>query len=629
MSMVSIEAEDFCSYQTLKLKLRKRGLVWVGGENEDTAAATSNGSGKTTLFKAIGWAAYGKTVDGKDGDEVIRFGQKCAKTTLRFADGYTVVRERRKASPKLYMWQGEEEIKGSKDELQARIDSLMGQDWQTFRNISLYGQRDNQRFIHPDTPDKERKDVLHRILRTGIYAGAHSWIKEESLKQKRAIDALQVEVDKALARLEEYDLEDLERQRDEWEESRKRRSANHKAQARKFLDAAKEMLEGAANLPELEATLAALVSKQAAVKALERDIEALESAEEIAVGALASAHTKSVGAAALVSTLEKQRAKLDTDDGTCPLCSGDMSVGGAAEHLAELDAQLAKEKKALTKLQEAERVATVGAKAAEELLGKRRKELKVLRVELEELPDAQASVSNAKRAAERAAEQKAQARDALDLVKSVNAEPNPLNEQITRARERIEKATATAEASKKAVKEATYQRAHYEFWVKGYSPSGCPSFALDAVMPLITERANHYLATLADGDITLNFSTQRELKSAKGEFRDEIGIEWEIEGVPGYEPSGGQWKKMEVATNFALMDLASAQEGAKSDILLLDEVFDGLDAEGVDRVGILLQKLRVERSTIMVVSHAPNMQEWFERALMVKKYDGISTVEAA
>ena len=44
---------------------------------------------------------------------------------------------------------------------------------------------------------------------------------------------------------------------------------------------------------------------------------------------------------------------------------------------------------------------------------------------------------------------------------------------------------------------------------------------------------------------------------------------------------------------------------------------------------ILLQKLRSERSTIMVVSHAQNMQEWFERALMVKKFGGISSCDVA
>jgi len=629
MGLISIEAEDFCSYQTLKLKLRKRGLVWIGGENEDTAAAASNGSGKTTLFKAVSWGTYGKTVDERDGDQVIRFGQKCAKVTCRYTDGYVSLRERRKGSPKLFLWKGEEEIKGSKEELQARIDALMGQDWQTFRNVSLYGQRDNKRFIHPETSDKERKDVLHRILRTGIYSVAHKWVQEEALKLKRAADALQVEVDKAMARLEEYDLEDLERQRDEWEESRKRRVNAQKTTARGFVDAAKETLKEAGDLPALETRLAGLLAKQPAVKALQGELEALETADEEIGDRLAAAHTKSVAAAASLQALEKQRAKLETEDGTCPLCSGDMTAGSAAEHVAELDAQLEKDRKALKKLQAAESMIATESRAHGDAMTTKRAALKRLRADLEDLSDAQAAVNDAKRASERAAEQKAQARAALDLAKEIAAEVNPLTEQMERARERSKKAIEARDAAKLSLGVTAEERAHYEFWTKGFSPSGCPSFSLDAVMPSLTERTNYYLETLADGDITMNFSTQRELKSAKGEFRDEIGMEWEIEGVPGHEPSGGQWKKMEIACNFALVDLVASQEGAQSDLLLLDEVFDGLDPEGVDRVGILLQKLRSERSTIMVVSHAQNMQEWFERALMVKKFGGISSCDVA
>ena len=629
MGLISIEAEDFCSYQKLSLKLRKRGLVWIGGENEDTAAAASNGSGKTTIFKAISYGPYGKTVDEKDGDQVIRFGQKCAKVTCRYTDGFKSVRERRKASPKLFLWKGEEEIKGSKEEIQARIDALMGQDWQTFRNVSLYGQRDNKRFIHPDTSDKERKDVLHRILRTGIYSVAHKWVQEESLKLKRAADALQVDVDKALARLEEYDLEDLERQRDEWEESRKRRVNTQKANARGFVDAAKETLKEAGDLPALETRLAELLAKQPAVKTLQGELEALEAADEEIGDRLAEAHTKAVAAAASLSSLEKQRARLNTEDGTCPLCSSDMTEGSAAEHVAELDAQLAKDKKALVKLNAAQTAAKDESTASDDALTAKRAALKRLRALLEELPEAQAAVNGAKRASERADAQKAQARAALDLAKEIAAEVNPLTEQMERARERSKKAIEARDAAKVSLAVTAEERAHYEFWTKGFSPSGCPSFSLDAVMPSLTERTNYYLETLADGDITMNFSTQRELKSSKGEFRDEIGMEWEIEGVPGHEPSGGQWKKMEIACNFALVDLVASQEGAQSDLMLLDEVFDGLDPEGVDRVGILLQKLRSERSTIMVVSHAQNMQEWFERALMVKKFGGISSCDVA
>jgi DNA repair exonuclease SbcCD ATPase subunit len=176
---------------------------------------------------------------------------------------------------------------------------------------------------------------------------------------------------------------------------------------------------------------------------------------------------------------------------------------------------------------------------------------------------------------------------------------------------------------------AASEAAMADFWVRGFGPQGLPSFILDSVMPYLTERANHYLETLADGDILMEFTTQRELKSDKGALRDEIAINWTIEGIAGYPPSGGQQRKMEVATDLALMDLAEAREGSGLSLFMADEILDGLDAEGTERVMSLLQDLRARRSTVFVISHASSMHELFERQFTVVKEDGVSRLEIA
>ncbi len=153
-----------------------------------------------------------------------------------------------------------------------------------------------------------------------------------------------------------------------------------------------------------------------------------------------------------------------------------------------------------------------------------------------------------------------------------------------------------------------------------------PSYVLDGVMKHITDRANYYLDILSDGDIIIEFKTQRELKSSKGDFRDEIDIRWTVEGIEGYSPSGGQQRKIEIATDLALMDLAEAHEGTKPSLFIADEILDGLDSEGVDRVLLLLQKLRSRRETIFVISHQPSMGEIFEKSFHVVKDEGISTL---
>lgn len=630
MSLVSIEAENFCCFPALKLKLKRRGLVWVGGTNNDTESATSNGSGKSTIFKAIGWAAYGQSVDGADGDEVIRHGQKLAQTKLKFTEGYEAVRERRKGTGKLRLFRGEEEVLGSKEEIQAQIDRLMGMDWQTFRNVAMYGQRDTKRFVHPDTTDRERKEVLGRILNTGIYGVAYTWIKEQALKHKKNAERAESEREKAQARVDEYDLSALKAERDEWETARKARMVSKREQAKALVEEAKELLASPVDVAALETRLAELKEQQRAAKALEGDIETLEPVATKLRQDQFEAATKETVARRALEAAEKAHDKVVTDgDGVCPLCTGSLKTGGAAAHVAELVSDLEAKKKAHKAADKARTAATEAADAKHAELRRARAALKASRDEAEAIPDVQQEIADAKAVAAQAASKREQAKLALETAQAINAEANPVIGQIERARERIKKARDEIAKADAELVEIRSDIAHVEFWQKGFSPSGMPSFALDAVMPMITEYANKYLKTLSDGDITVEFGTQRELKSAKGEFRDEISLSWEIEGVKELPPSGGQWKKMEIATNFALMDLVASQEGASSSILLLDEVFDGLDAEGVDRVGILLQKMRAKRDTIMVISHSSSMQEWFERALMVEKREGASYVEAA
>jgi DNA repair exonuclease SbcCD ATPase subunit len=630
LTLAALEATDFCCFPELKLKLRKRGLVWLGGVNEDTASATSNGSGKSTVFKAIGWAAYGRSVDGADGDEVIRHGQKTAQTKLRFVEGYEAVRERRKGTGKLKLFKDGEEQHGSKEELQAQIDRLMGMDWQTFRNVAMYGQRDTKRFVHPETTDRERKEVLGRILNTGIYAVAHTWVKEQALQRRTDAARFGAEADKAAARIAEYDLADLGKQQRVWEAKRKERLAAKREQARELLSDAKDLVKDPPDIAALEKRLEDLREAKRAATALETDIDALEVVWDEYDAAAALASTVHVRAQSKASSAEAAWEKLNGDsDGVCPLCSGDLGSGNAAAHVAELKEAMDAANKALKKASaawtEAKRLAD--DKAAE--IKRAKLALRASRAESEGISEIQDEISEAKATAARAKAKREQAKLALEAASEIKDEANPMDAQIERAKERIAKATLEQHAADESFKAARVQLAHYEFWQRGFSPNGMPSFALDAVMPAISERANHYLETLADGDINVEFKTQRELKSAKGEFRDEIEMSWEIEGVAGLPPSGGQWKKMEIATNFALMDLVASQEGASTSILLLDEVFDGLDAEGVDRVGVLLQKLRAKRETIIVISHSATMQEWFERALVVEKKDGASALSAA
>lgn len=629
MDLLSILGEDVCSFERIQLPLHQQGLVWVGGTNLDSEAAKSNGSGKSNIFKLISWTMYGETIDGDEGDAMIRLGTKCARGTLECLDGETqwlIIRERRKGAPRLYLQRDGVAQAGSRVELQARINTLFGLDFPAFRNTALYGQRDLKRFVEPSVSDADRKEVLQRILRTSIFGTCHDWVKEQKTELKKQSDALLEGIAKHSARLEEIDLPALETEAAEWGDKRRARVATARSRIKTLTEEAKELRATAPLLAPIETSLAKLREVRVEVEVLADAIESLDEAVS---------KCQAVFLDAEVNRKTTERARLDLDErltalegeDTCPTCGSGLHEGAAHDHIAKMRADFASADEAWNDAVDAvSKARAMGADANRKRVAALAagRQLRVIdndiAVKLDELSEAREHdqrVDNAVIAAQAAVAE----------VKAIAAESNPHTARLETAKARVDELERKREQEQIELDEVNNERAHYEFWMRGFGPTGLPSFALDKWMPYLTERANHYLEVLADGDITMTFATQRELKSGKGEYRDQISIRWCVEGVADYPPSGGQFKKMSVATDFALMDLACSREGAHIDLLCLDECLDGLDVEGRQRVLQLLHSLRSKRGTILVISHESDVAEVFERAINVVKQDGVSRLE--
>jgi len=216
MGLVSVEATDFGPFKHIMLPLQNQGLVWVGGENRDTKAADSNGAGKTSLLKAVTWCLYGDTIDGERGDKVIHKGAKRAKVVTLLDGDWKVDRQRAKGSPKLQLIQPDGKAwQGSKEDIQAKVIEMVGVDFKAFKNTVLYGQNDSARFANPKTRDGERKDMLHRIMRTEVLKQCHDEIKVQAKVVKDELKELATEIETLEARVHEHDLDGIQTRHDE------------------------------------------------------------------------------------------------------------------------------------------------------------------------------------------------------------------------------------------------------------------------------------------------------------------------------------------------------------------------------------------------------------------------------
>lgn len=116
----------------------------------------------------------------------------------------------------------------------------------------------------------------------------------------------------------------------------------------------------------------------------------------------------------------------------------------------------------------------------------------------------------------------------------------------------------------------------------------------------------------------------------QGALREQFGIEVvNAKGAKQFQAlSGGEKRKVRLATAMALQDLVATRATKPIDLFVADEIDDALDAAGLERLmGLLEQKAR-ERGTVLIVSHN-SLRDWIRDVMLVVKENGASTIEMA
>ena len=626
---------DFCCIGSGEIELGKAGLVYVTGQNNDSDSASSNGAGKSTIWKALTWCLFEGAVDGDKADAVIRRGGKSAKVTLALSrdgrDPLTIQRTRRKGSTKVILMDAEgEPMAVSKAEAQAIIEDYVGLDFESFRNTVLYGQNDRSRFADPTTTDGKRKDILRRLLKTTVYQDCLERAREWKASLGMEGSVLANEIGIARSRLSEYDLNAIQERHDGWETDRQERVDG-------YLEDAKRHKALATSLKPDSERLDALVEERDAVSEGVEEWKGDGRRDELR-DQMSEATSRRAELGSEVKAAERERARLGDELSSlsgddCPVCKSPLDGQAPEAYKGGLREALKATIKVAGDKAKAREVARSQLAVMETDLAHEDTLAKEHAMGLTQVADLDRAIASEERAQEGVKVQVThaieKARDALGMFKETRAETNPHADSLATAAKRVEEVKTELEDAQSRLAVIDGKAAEVEFWVRGFGSQGLPSLLLDSCMPFLTERSNHYLNTLADGDITVEFSTQRELKSSKGEMRDEIEVRWHVEGFEDVTPSGGQLKKISIAVDLALMDLAASREGEGVKLLALDEVLDGLDAEGRSRVLLLLRELRASRGTVFVTSHDPGLAENFERTINVVKTNGEAMVKEA
>jgi DNA repair exonuclease SbcCD ATPase subunit len=214
-------------------------------------------------------------------------------------------------------------------------------------------------------------------------------------------------------------------------------------------------------------------------------------------------------------------------------------------------------------------------------------------------------------------------------IRHLNEQTSPYGDLRRTAQQQIGQTQRKLMSSQRVSDQLDQQISILRFWEDGFGPKGVRSLLLDHITPELNRVANEYLDTLSSGMARMEFHTTKSLKG--GERRDNFHVEVKYTNGGGdYKKiSGGERQRPDLASMFALGDLAASRSRSPIALRLLDEPFDGLDGLGAEQVVQVLRNQVLPRAgTVLVMTHDDNLKSLIDDRLVVVKENGVSWVQA-
>lgn len=214
-----------------------------------------------------------------------------------------------------------------------------------------------------------------------------------------------------------------------------------------------------------------------------------------------------------------------------------------------------------------------------------------------------------------------------DRIEELRAEVDPHRAEIESATKEHENLCSLYEETALKHDEACRKLDVAKAAVEVFAPDGVRGEILDTVTPFLNDRTAMYLGALSDGNITAQWSTIGS--TGKGELREKFHIAVDnSKGADSFEGlSGGERRKVRLATAMALQDLVASRAYKPIRLFAADEVDDALDVSGLERLMGLLEEKARTTGTVLLVSHNDLGMWCREQVTMVKK-GGVSCLAA-
>ncbi|MBC8504882.1 MAG: SMC family ATPase [Chloroflexi bacterium] len=161
-----------------------------------------------------------------------------------------------------------------------------------------------------------------------------------------------------------------------------------------------------------------------------------------------------------------------------------------------------------------------------------------------------------------------------------------------------------------------------------FGKDGVPALLIEQALPTIEVRANELLERLSEGEMSIRFETQRELKS-RDDLKETLDIQISDRvGTRDYEMySGGEAFRVNFAIRLALSEMLAQRAGARLQTLVIDEGFGSQDEVGRQRLLEAINLVKSDFEKILVITHIDELKDAFPARIEVEKTERGSVVQ--
>ncbi|TCX51972.1 MULTISPECIES: AAA family ATPase [unclassified Dehalobacter] len=210
-------------------------------------------------------------------------------------------------------------------------------------------------------------------------------------------------------------------------------------------------------------------------------------------------------------------------------------------------------------------------------------------------------------------------------IQSLSMEIGGLNKQL----ETMKTSQAEIVRIQALVKDLADSSALYEELKKAFSQDGVPHNIIRSIVPQIEATANNILGQMSGGKMSMEFVTEKVLKS--NNKKEVVTLDIIINEAGGRLPylskSGGERVKAALSAILALAEIKSSRAGIQLGMLFIDEP-PFLDASGIQAYCDALETIqsRYKGLKIMAITHDPTMKARFPQSIDIEKTDEGSKV---